>query len=46
MEKRLTSSIHGPEQSILMIETIEKLMADVGYSVKGLTPKDYEFKRL
>lgn len=46
MEKRITSSIHGPEQSILMIETITKLMNDVGYSVKGMTPKGYEFKRL
>lgn len=46
MEKRITSSIHGPEQSILMIETITQLMNDVGYSVKGITPRDYEFKRL
>ena len=46
VEKRITSSIHGPEQSILLIETITKLMDDVGYSVRGLTPRDYEFKRL
>lgn len=46
MEGRTTSTIHGPNESILLIETITKLMDDIGYSVKGMTPRDYEFKRL
>lgn len=46
MEKKINSEIHGKEQSMLLIETIAQLMKDIGYNVKGITPKDYEFKRL
>lgn len=46
MENKITSSIHGPEQSLVLIETITKLMDDVGYSVRGLTPKTTDFKKI
>lgn len=46
MENKLTSDLHGPEQSLLLIETITKLMDDVGYNVKGVTAMDTEFKHV
>ena len=46
MEDRITSSVHGPEKSILMVETITKLMNDIGSSLNGMTARDFEFKPL
>ena len=46
MENRITSSVHGPEKSILMVETITKLMNDIGSSLNGMTARDFEFKPL
>lgn len=46
MEGRKMSRIHGKEQSILLIQTLTQLMDQIGYNVKGVTPRDYEFKQI